>query len=134
MFMSADVLVQAVLGLAFALVVTWTVWLAKLVERRMATRRLQLQTLVIAKQRSLSEAIQHLPAGRGVMQAFIRPAEDELELSSDLTDKIGIKERIATRLSGWSLPPHAICTEGQDCSPPSGPRRRLSGCLEPCGA
>src|SRR5215470_13093426 len=93
MFMSADVLVQAVLGLAFALVVTWTVWLAKLVERRMATRRLQLQTLVIAKQRSLSEAIQHLPAGRGVMQAFIRPAEDELELSSDLTDKIGIKER-----------------------------------------
>jgi biopolymer transport protein ExbB len=32
------------------------------------------------------------------MQAFVRAAEDELDLSSDLTDKTGIKERIATRL------------------------------------
>jgi biopolymer transport protein ExbB len=99
MFASADVLVQAVmLGLAFASVVTWTVWLAKIIELKMAMRKLLVQTLALNKQRSLADAAQHLPPGRGVMQAFVQAAEDELELSSDLTDKIGIKERIATRL------------------------------------
>jgi len=99
MFMSADVLVQAVmLGLAFASVVTWTVWLAKIIELKMAMRRLRVQALALTKQRSLTEAAQRLPPGRGVMQAFVRAAQDELELSSDLTDKTGIKERIATRL------------------------------------
>ena len=33
------------------------------------------------------------------MQTFVRAAEIELDLSSDLTDRIGIKERIATRLA-----------------------------------
>jgi biopolymer transport protein ExbB len=99
MFVSADVLVQAVmLGLVFASMVTWTVWLAKIIELKTAMRRLRKQTLAIAKQRSLADAVQHLPPSRGVMQAFVQAAEDELELSSDLTDKIGIKERIATRL------------------------------------
>jgi biopolymer transport protein ExbB len=99
MFMSADILVQAVmLGLAFASVVTWTVWLAKVIELKLAMRKLRAQTFAIANQRSLAEAVQHVRGGRGVMQAFVRAAEDELELSSDLTDKTGIKERIATRL------------------------------------
>jgi biopolymer transport protein ExbB len=100
MFMSADVLVQAVmLGLAFASVVTWTVWLTKIIELKMAMRRLRAShTLAIAEERSLAEAAQRIGGGRGVMQAFVRAAEVELELSSDLTDKIGIKERIATRL------------------------------------
>jgi biopolymer transport protein ExbB len=99
MFVSADALVQAVmLGLAFASVVTWTVWLAKIIELKTAMRKLRRQILAIAKQRSLADAVQHLPHSRGVMQAFVQAAEDELELSSDLTDKIGIKERIATRL------------------------------------
>jgi biopolymer transport protein ExbB len=99
MFVSADVLVQAVmLGLAFASLVTWTVWLAKTIELKRATRRLRAQMLAIADQRSLAEASQHLRPGRGVMQAFVWAAHAELELSSDLTDKVGIKERIATRL------------------------------------
>jgi biopolymer transport protein ExbB len=99
MFMSADVLVQAVmLGLAFASVVTWTVWLAKIMELKMAMRKLRVQILAFADQRSLAEAAQHLPPDRGIMQAFVRAAEAELELSSDLTDKTGIKERIGTRL------------------------------------
>ena len=99
MFLSADVLVQAVmLGLAFASVVTWTVWLAKIIEFRRAIRRLRLQTLNLAQRGSLTELSQHLTPGRGVMQAFVRAAEAELGLSSDLADKTGIKERIATRL------------------------------------
>jgi biopolymer transport protein ExbB len=99
MFASADVLVQAVmLGLAFASVVTWTVWLAKIIELKMAMHRLRAHTLAIAEQRSLAEAAQRIGVGRGVMQAFVQAAKVELDLSSDLTDKTGIKERIATRL------------------------------------
>ncbi len=99
MFMSADVLVQGVmLGLAFASVATWTVWLAKIIELKMAMRKLRVQTLAIAKQRSLAEAVRHVGSGRGVMRAFVQAAEDELDLSSDLTDKRGIKDRIATKL------------------------------------
>ena len=42
MFMSADILVQAVMiGLVFASVVTWTVWLAKNIELWAAMRRLR---------------------------------------------------------------------------------------------
>ena len=86
------------LGLAFASVVTWTVWLAKIIELKVAMRGLRAHTLTIAEQRSLAEAAQRIGGGRGVMQAFVQAAEVELELSSDLTDKIGVKERIATRL------------------------------------
>jgi biopolymer transport protein ExbB len=42
MFMSADKLVQGVMiGLVFASVVTWTVWLAKNIELFAALRRLR---------------------------------------------------------------------------------------------
>ena len=42
MFMSADILVQTVMvGLAFASLVTWTVWLAKNIELWAAMRRLR---------------------------------------------------------------------------------------------
>ena len=40
MFVNADILVQAViLGLAFASLVTWTVWLAKTIELQLARHR-----------------------------------------------------------------------------------------------
>ena len=42
MFLNADIVVQAVLiGLAFASVVTWTVWLAKSIELVAARRRVR---------------------------------------------------------------------------------------------
>jgi hypothetical protein len=41
MFLKADIVAQAVIvGLAFASAVTWTVWLAKTLERLLARRRL----------------------------------------------------------------------------------------------
>jgi len=59
MFVSADALVQAVmLRLAFASVVTWTVWLVKIIELKTAMGRLRRQMLAIAPQRSLAR-----PAG-----------------------------------------------------------------------
>jgi len=100
MFMSADILVQAVMiGLAFASVVTWTVWLAKNIELWAAMRRLRGAMEAISSERSLAGAYARVGPQRGILPTLIDAAALELQLSSDLTDKIGIKERIATRLT-----------------------------------
>ena len=100
MFMSADILVQAVMiGLAFASVVTWTVWLAKNLELWAAMRRLRTAMEAISTERSLAGAYARVGPQRGILPTLIDAAVLELRLSSDLTDKAGIKERIATRLA-----------------------------------
>ena len=100
MFRSADILVQAVIvGLVFASVITWTVWLAKSMELLLATRRLRDTLAAIARQRSLADASGQVGRGRGVVPALIDAAVLELQLSADVADKVGIKERIATRFA-----------------------------------
>jgi len=100
MFMSADILVQTVMvGLAFASLVTWTVWLAKNIELWAAMRTLRRALAAISGERSLAEAYARVAPGRGIVPALIDAAVLELRLSSDLADKSGIKERIATRLA-----------------------------------
>ena len=99
MFKSADWLVQVVmLSLAFASLVTWTVWFAKTVELLGARRRLKRDLRWVSKERSLADAQARLGPGRGVMRALIEAAALELRMSADTGDKAGIKERIATRL------------------------------------
>jgi biopolymer transport protein ExbB len=100
MFMTADILVQAVIvGLVFASLVTWTVWLAKNIELMAAMRRLRRGLITIANERSLTDARARLGRSRGVLPALIDAATVEQRLSSDVSDKAGIKERIATRLA-----------------------------------
>jgi len=100
MFMSADILVQAVMvGLAFASLVTWTVWLAKNLELWAASRKLRRALAAISGERSLAEVHARVALGRGIVPALMDAAMLELRLSSDLADKSGIKERIATRLA-----------------------------------
>jgi biopolymer transport protein ExbB len=100
MFMSADILVQAVMvGLVFASVVTWTVWLAKNIELLLAQRRLSRGLEAISLERSLSGARAQVAERRGVLPLLFDAALTELQLSADLADKAGIKERIATRLA-----------------------------------
>jgi biopolymer transport protein ExbB len=100
MFVSADIVVQSVIvGLAFASLVTWTVWLAKNVELLVATRRIRRALAVLGAARSLADAHAGLGSGRGVAPALVGAARQELRLSSDLSDKTGIKERIGTRLA-----------------------------------
>jgi biopolymer transport protein ExbB len=100
MFLTADVVVQAVIvGLAFASLVTWTVWLAKSIELYRARRKLTQGLTAISAERSLSEAFARLGDNNGLFAAFIREALQELRLSSDIADKAGIKERIANRLA-----------------------------------
>jgi biopolymer transport protein ExbB len=101
MFMSADIVVKAVMiGLAFASVVTWTVWLAKSLELTWAKRRLSQAFSDIHASSSLAEAAQRLGGRKGVVSRLIELAAVELHLSADVSDKAGIKERVASRLDG----------------------------------
>ncbi len=100
MFMSADILVQSVMvGLVFASLVTWTVWLAKTVELWAAMRKLRRALADISAEPTLADAYARVGEGPGIVPALIDAATLELRLSADLADKSGIKERIGTRLA-----------------------------------
>jgi biopolymer transport protein ExbB len=99
MFVSADPLVKAVLiGLAFASVVTWTVWLAKTIELVMATRREREALRSLASVQRLDEAMARLAAIKGPAGEFLKAADAELRLSAGGPEREGIKERVASRL------------------------------------
>jgi biopolymer transport protein ExbB len=99
MFVGADQLVKAVLiGLAFASVVTWTVWLAKTVELLMARRRIKADLATLGSARRLADGVERLAATRSPTGQFLAAAMTEIELSQTSADREGIKERIASRL------------------------------------
>jgi biopolymer transport protein ExbB len=82
MFASADIVVKAVmLGLAFASLVTWTVWLAKSVQLVFARRRVRVALTAISEERSLAGATARVSSGRGIVTSFMAAAAQELLLS-----------------------------------------------------
>jgi len=96
MFLAADVVVKAVMVvLAFASVVTWTVWLAKSSELMAAKRALRAAVGGLESAASL-EAARAIRTG-GVVEGLVRAASDEVELSGHGGGE-GVKERIASRL------------------------------------
>jgi biopolymer transport protein ExbB len=98
MFLNADPVVKAVLvGLAFASLVTWTVWLAKSIEIFFAKRRVRTAAKELAGIRSLDK-VQQLAKIQGEVAQLLGAAATELKLSPGLADTDGIKERIASRL------------------------------------
>jgi biopolymer transport protein ExbB len=99
MFVSADPLVKAVLiGLAFASIVTWTVWLAKTIELIMARRRVHSDLRALASAQQLVEGIGRLNRARSPGEEFLNAAVEEIQLSQGSPDRDGLKERIASRL------------------------------------
>jgi biopolymer transport protein ExbB len=99
MFLSADPLVKGVLlGLAFASIVTWTVWLAKTIELMAASARARRACAKLASARHLAEAVQALAKAGGAGREFIDAAVTELRLSEDGMEREGVKERLASRL------------------------------------
>ncbi len=95
MFLAADMIVKGVLiGLVFASVVTWTVWLAKTIELLGAKRAARGGVLALAAARDLAGA--KVPAG--AVRSLVESARHELELSNDTTNADGIKERVLSRL------------------------------------
>jgi len=98
MFLNADIVVKAVMiGLAFASLVTWTVWLAKTVElssqKRLARRRLKM----LESGGSLRDAVRACEAGRDAVAQLVLSTAREAELSDGVIDE-GFKERVALRL------------------------------------
>ena len=98
MFMSADIVVKAVMiGLVFASVLTWTIWLAKTLELVGARRRLARAHEVLERARSLAEAAQSASAASPQVARLVAAVETELRRAPDFRDVDGIKERIAAR-------------------------------------
>src|SRR6059058_5333459 len=99
MFLNADPVVKAVLvGLAFASLVTWTVWLAKSIEIFFAKRRVRAALNKLVHVRSTAEGVERLADAHGEVAQFLDAAVTELKVSIGSTDREGIKERIASRL------------------------------------
>jgi biopolymer transport protein ExbB len=98
MFMSADIIVKAVmLGLVFASVLTWTIWLAKTLELVAARRSLAQAQRSLKAARTLAEAARAAMARSRHVGLLIGAVETELRRSSDLRDIDGVKERITAR-------------------------------------
>jgi biopolymer transport protein ExbB len=99
MFMAADIVVKAVMvGLAFASVLTWTIWFAKTIELMAARRRLRAAIEALNAARTWSEASAASQGRRDGAAALIAAADTELRLSADALSAAGVKERIASRL------------------------------------
>ena len=84
------------LGLAFASLVTWTVWLAKGIELLSAKRAARRGLATLMRAQTLSDADKHLD-GRGTVGKLVHSAFEEVRLSDSLGGD-GLKERAV-----WSL-------------------------------
>jgi biopolymer transport protein ExbB len=102
MFLNADIVVKIVMiGLAFASVVTWTVWLAKGLELVWAKRRARAATRKLRHAKSLRAAARDLQSGwtrKGPVADLVEEATIEERLSEGLSAD-GVKERLAIDLS-----------------------------------
>ena len=97
MFKSADIIVQAVMvGLAFASVVTWTIFIAKLIELSLTQRRLRGALNQIGDARSLAEAQMALGPKKSVLASLLAAAMREARMSAGISSDAGIKERAAS--------------------------------------
>jgi biopolymer transport protein ExbB len=97
MFLSADILVKAVMiGLAFASLVTWTVFIAKMIELSLVQRKLHSALTKIGDARSLAEAQFALGAQHSVLSSLLAAAMREARLSAGISSDSGIKERAAS--------------------------------------
>lgn len=103
MFMAADIVVKAVmLGLAFASLVTWTIWLAKAMELAAAKARAGRAVRRLEQAASLDQAALAITGrkgrARGAVAELVGAAQGERERSRDLGED-GTKERVAIALS-----------------------------------
>jgi biopolymer transport protein ExbB len=100
MFMSADIIVKAVMiGLAFASLATWTIFIAKSIELSVAQARVRSALKKIADVRSLAEAQFALGAKEGILPSMLAAAMREARLSAGISSDGGIKERAASSVA-----------------------------------
>jgi biopolymer transport protein ExbB len=100
MFLSADPLVKAVMiGLGFASIVTWTIFLARSMQLKFVRWRLQRSMSRILAAETLSEAQMATGRSRNVLSVLLAVAIEELRRSGELSNEEGIKERVASTFS-----------------------------------
>jgi biopolymer transport protein ExbB len=100
MFMAADRIVKAVMiGLAFASVVTWSVWLAKVIELFSARRRLLRDLHTVEDSQSLADSCEKLRGAGSDIALLARAAAGEIQRSRDAMNHDGVKERVASIFS-----------------------------------
>lgn len=103
MFMAADWVVKGVMiGLAFASLVTWTVWLAKSLELMGARTRLRGALRALVGAASLDDAAAALDRRHGPGARLVKAAREEVALSERALAHVsgdGLKERVESRLS-----------------------------------
>lgn len=103
MFMAADIIVKAVMiGLAFASLVTWTVWLAKSLEILFGKLGARRAARAIGNAATLLQASRALSNSGGPGALLVQAAEQEAALSASALDHVtgdGLKERVTSRLS-----------------------------------
>jgi biopolymer transport protein ExbB len=103
MFQDADRLVKVVLiGLAFASLVTWTVWLAKTLELRAARSEVRQDLEILNSSATLAQAHELLRDGTSPVALLMQAAGQEIRLSANLRAE-GLKERIAWQLERIEL-------------------------------
>jgi biopolymer transport protein ExbB len=100
MFLRADIIVKVVMcALAFASLLTWTVFIAKSMELAYAQRRLKAALRKVDEARSLAEAQMMLGKRTTVLSTFLAAAMHEGRLSAGINSDTGIKERAALSFS-----------------------------------
>jgi biopolymer transport protein ExbB len=103
MFAAADVVVKAVMiGLALASLITWTIWLVKVIELSRARRGLRVGIVQILSAASLREALASFGKDQSIAAILVREAADELRISAPAFDRSGtsgVNERVTSRLS-----------------------------------
>jgi biopolymer transport protein ExbB len=98
MFLAADIVVKVVMvSLAFASLVTWTIFFAKTVQLSHAQARLRRALARVAEAHTLSEAQKALTGRPTAVTALVRAALHEVRLSGEGASDAGIKERSTSR-------------------------------------
>ena len=89
MFLSADVVVKIVMiSLAFASLVTWTIFLAKSLEIAAAWRQMHAGRALLSAARSLNEAMPQLRARHCPIAALVAAAHEESIASADIPGEV----------------------------------------------
>jgi len=98
MFLHADSIVKAVMiGLAFASLVTWTVWIAKSLELRSARGAVRQGLRILGACQTLAQAYEQLRGETGPVAQLLQAAVGEIRQSAGFHHE-GTKERIAWQL------------------------------------
>jgi biopolymer transport protein ExbB len=98
MFLDADIVVKGVIvGLAFASLVTWTVFVAKSLELRGARSDVRRAHPILVAATTFADAFERLRNSRGPVAQMMEATGQEIRLSANL-QSYGLKERIAWQL------------------------------------